>query len=89
MFRTVPTSYKSFPECLECPFPIAIPHYKVRHFVKSGITGLAQVNGWRGNTSIEKRVELDIYYIENWSFWSDIKIIWLTVFGRDTHKNAY
>jgi len=69
-------------------FRKAIPHYKVRHFVKSGITGLAQVNGWRGNTSIEKRVELDIYYIENWSFWSDIKIIWLTVFGRDTHKNA-
>ena len=61
----------------------------MRHFVKSGITGLAQVNGWRGNTSIEKRVELDIYYIENWSFWSDIKIIWLTVFGRDVHKNAY
>ncbi len=66
-----------------------IPHYKVRHFVKSGITGLAQVNGWRGDTSIEKRVELDIYYLENWSFWSDMKIIWLTVFGRDTHKNAY
>lgn len=66
-----------------------IPHYKVRHFVKSGITGLAQINGWRGDTSIEKRVELDIYYLENWSFWLDMKIIWLTVFGRDTHKNAY
>ncbi len=66
-----------------------IPHYKVRHFAKSGITGWAQVNGWRGDTSIEKRVEYDIYYIENWSFWLDLKIIWLTFFGRETQKNAY
>ncbi|MDM8549008.1 undecaprenyl-phosphate glucose phosphotransferase [Desulfobacterales bacterium HSG2] len=66
-----------------------IPHYKVRHLVKSGITGLAQVNGWRGDTSIEKRVECDIHYLENWSFWLDMKIIWLTVFGRKAHKNAY
>jgi len=66
-----------------------IPHYKVRHLAKSGVTGLAQVNGWRGNTSIEKRVECDIFYMENWSFWLDMKIIWLTVFGRDTQKNAY
>jgi len=66
-----------------------IPHYKVRHFAKSGITGWAQVNGWRGDTSIEKRVEYDIYYIENWSFWLDLKIIWLTFFGRETQNNAY
>jgi len=66
-----------------------IPHYKVRHLVKSGITGWAQVNGWRGDTSIVRRVEHDIYYLENWSFWFDLKIIWLTVFGRDTRKNAY
>ena len=66
-----------------------IPHYKVRHLAKSGVSGLAQVNGWRGNTSIEKRVECDIFYMENWSFWLDMKIIWLTVFGRDTQKNAY
>jgi Undecaprenyl-phosphate glucose phosphotransferase len=66
-----------------------IPHYKVRHFVKSGITGWAQVNGWRGDTCIEKRVEYDIYYIENWNFWFDIKIIWRTIFGRETQKNAY
>jgi len=66
-----------------------VPRYKVRHFAKSGITGLAQVNGWRGDTSIAKRVECDIHYLENWSFWLDLKIIWLTVFGSNTHKNAY
>ena len=70
-------------------FKKKISHYKVRHLIKSGITGLAQVNGWRGDTSIEKRVECDIHYIENWSFWLDIKIIWLTVFGRKTNRNAY
>ena len=56
---------------------------------KSGITGWAQVNGWRGDTSIQKRVEHDIDYIENWSFMFDLKIIWLTIFGRETQKNAY
>ena len=66
-----------------------IPQCKVRHLAKSGITGLAQVNGWRGDTSIEKRVECDIYYIENWSFWFDLKIIWVTLFGRETQKHAY
>jgi len=66
-----------------------IPHYKIRHLVKSGITGWAQVNGWRGDTSIAKRVEHDIFYLENWSFWLDLKILWLTLFGRETNKNAY
>jgi len=70
-------------------FKKEIPHYKVRHQVKSGITGWAQVNGWRGDTSIAKRVEHDIYYLENWSFWFDIKILWLTLFGKDTNTNAY
>jgi len=70
-------------------FKKEIPHYKVRHLVKSGITGWAQVNGWRGDTSIEKRVEHDIFYLENWSFWIDLKILWLTLFGRETNKNAY
>ena len=70
-------------------FKNGIRHYKSRHLVKSGITGLAQVNGWRGDSSIEKRVECDMYYIENWSFWLDMKIIWLTLFGRETQKNAY
>jgi exopolysaccharide biosynthesis polyprenyl glycosylphosphotransferase len=66
-----------------------IRHYKSRHLVKSGITGWAQVNGWRGDSSIEKRVECDMYYIENWSFWLDMKVIWLTLFGMKTHNNAY
>ena len=70
-------------------FKKEIPNYKVRHLVKSGITGWAQVNGWRGNTSIAKRIEHDIYYLENWSFWLDIKIIWLTVFGENVNRNAY
>jgi Undecaprenyl-phosphate glucose phosphotransferase len=66
-----------------------IPNYKVRHLVKSGITGWAQVNGWRGDTSIEKRVEHDVYYLENWSFLLDLKIIWRTVFSRQTQQHAY
>ena len=70
-------------------FKKEIRHYKVRHLVKSGITGWAQVNGWRGDTSIKERVEHDIYYIENWSFWLDLRIIWLTVFDKEAQKHAY
>ena len=70
-------------------FKKEIPNYKVRHLIKSGISGWAQVNGWRGDTSIKKRVEHDIYYIENWSFWFDLTIIWLTVFGKKANRNAY
>jgi len=55
------------------------PQYMLRHKVKSGITGWAQVNGWRGNTSLEKRIEYDLYYIENWSLGLDFKIMWLTL----------
>ncbi len=69
-------------------FSTAIPGYRIRHLVKSGITGLAQANGWRGNTSIQKRVENDIYYLENWSLWLDLKIIFMTVFSRAAWKNA-
>jgi Undecaprenyl-phosphate glucose phosphotransferase len=60
-------------------FKHRIPQYMLRHKVKAGITGWAQVNGWRGNTSLEKRIEYDLYYIENWSMSLDIKIIWLTL----------
>jgi Undecaprenyl-phosphate glucose phosphotransferase len=60
-------------------FKHKIPQYMLRHKVKAGITGWAQVNGWRGNTSLEKRIEFDLYYIENWSLSLDFKIIWLTV----------
>jgi exopolysaccharide biosynthesis polyprenyl glycosylphosphotransferase len=60
-------------------FKQRIPQYMLRHKVKAGITGWAQVNGWRGNTSIEKRIEYDLYYIENWSVGLDLKIMWLTL----------
>jgi Undecaprenyl-phosphate glucose phosphotransferase len=66
-----------------------IPQYMRRHRVKSGMTGWAQVNGWRGNTSIEKRIEHDLYYIENWSLLLDLKILILTVFRGFGQKHAY
>jgi Undecaprenyl-phosphate glucose phosphotransferase len=61
-------------------FKHRFPQYMLRHKVKAGITGWAQVNGWRGNTSLEKRIEYDLYYIENWSVTLDLKIMWLTLF---------
>ncbi len=70
-------------------FKDEIPGYMKKHMVKAGITGWAQVNGWRGNTDIATRVEFDLYYIENWSLWFDIKIILLTIFKGFIHKNAY
>ena len=66
-----------------------IPKYMLRHKMKAGITGWAQVNGWRGNTSLEKRIECDLFYIENWSLLFDIKIMWLTVWKGLINKNAY
>ena len=63
--------------------------YLLRHKMKAGITGWAQVNGWRGNTSIEKRLEYDLYYIENWSIWFDLKIMIQTVWKGFIHKDAY
>jgi Undecaprenyl-phosphate glucose phosphotransferase len=66
-----------------------IPKYMRRHRVKSGMTGWAQVNGWRGNTSIEKRIEFDLYYIENWSLLLDLKILILTLFRGFGQKHAY
>jgi putative colanic acid biosynthesis UDP-glucose lipid carrier transferase len=69
-------------------FSTEIPNYRIRHLVKSGITGLAQANGWRGNTCIKKRIENDLYYLENWSLWLDLKIIFMTFFNRQVWKNA-
>jgi len=69
-------------------FKHRIPQYMLRHKVKAGITGWAQVNGWRGNTSLEKRIEYDLYYIENWSVGLDMKIMWLTLL-RGLQKHAY
>lgn len=70
-------------------FKEKIPKYMIKHQIRPGITGWAQVNGWRGDTSIRKRIECDLYYIENWSFTLDIKIIILTVFKGLVNKNAY
>jgi len=70
-------------------FKQRFPQYMLRHKVKAGMTGWAQVNGWRGNTSIEKRIEYDLYYIVNWSVGLDLKIIWLTVLKGLFHKHAY
>jgi Undecaprenyl-phosphate glucose phosphotransferase len=70
-------------------FKHLIPQYMLRHKVKAGITGWAQVNGWRGNTSLEKRIEYDLYYIENWSVTLDLKIMWLTLLRGLFQKHAY
>ncbi len=70
-------------------FKERIPQYMLRHRVKSGMTGWAQVNGWRGNTSIEKRIEFDLYYIENWSLLLDVKILILTLFRGFGQQHAY
>ncbi|MEW6056704.1 MAG: undecaprenyl-phosphate glucose phosphotransferase [Bdellovibrionota bacterium] len=66
-----------------------IPRYMLKHKVKAGITGWAQVNGWRGDTSLEKRIEYDLYYIKNWSVLFDLKILFLTVFKGFLNRNAY
>jgi lipopolysaccharide/colanic/teichoic acid biosynthesis glycosyltransferase len=70
-------------------FRSKIPKYMLRHKMKAGITGWAQVNGWRGNTSLEKRIEYDLYYIENWRLMFDFEIMWLTVWRGFISKNAY
>ncbi|MGE5218590.1 MAG: undecaprenyl-phosphate glucose phosphotransferase [Chloroflexota bacterium] len=62
-------------------FRKSIPKYMLRHKVKAGMTGLAQVNGWRGNTSLDRRIEHDLDYIENWSVWGDLKILARTICG--------
>ena len=66
-----------------------MPEYVLRHRVKSGLTGWAQVNGLRGKTSIRRRLEYDLYYIQNWTLWFDLKIILLTLVTGFKHKNAY
>lgn len=66
-----------------------IPRYMIKHQVRPGMTGWAQVNGYRGDTSIRKRIEHDLYYIENWTLGLDVKILFLTVFKGFINKNAY
>jgi exopolysaccharide biosynthesis polyprenyl glycosylphosphotransferase len=70
-------------------FQKQIPQYMVRHQVKTGITGWAQVNGLRGDTSIPERIKYDLFYIENWSFSFDLKIILLTLWRGMVSRNAY
>jgi Undecaprenyl-phosphate glucose phosphotransferase len=70
-------------------FETTIPNYTVRHCVKAGITGWAQVHGWRGNTSLRKRVQYDLYYITHWTPWLDLRIMWMTLFHGLLHRNAY
>ena len=70
-------------------FKEEIPRYMVKHQVRPGLTGWAQINGLRGDTSINERIKHDIYYIENWSVLFDIRIMILTAFRGLINKNAY
>jgi lipopolysaccharide/colanic/teichoic acid biosynthesis glycosyltransferase len=70
-------------------FKRTIPNYMARHCVKAGITGWAQVNGWRGNTSLRKRLQFDLYYITHWTPLLDIRILFLTVIRGLVNRNAY
>jgi len=70
-------------------FKEEVPRYMIKHQVRPGMTGWAQINGYRGDTSIKKRIECDLYYIENWSVGLDIKILFLTIFKGFINKNAY
>src|SRR5262249_14448960 len=70
-------------------FRKTVPNYMARHCVKSGITGWAQVHGWRGNTSLRKRVQFDLYYITHWNPWLDLRILCMTLWTGIFHRNAY
>ena len=70
-------------------FQEEIPRYMIKHQVRPGMTGWAQIHGYRGDTSIRKRIDYDLYYIENWTIGLDIKILFLTVFRGFVNKNAY
>ena len=70
-------------------FKEEIPRYMIKHQVRPGMTGWAQINGYRGDTSIKKRIEHDLYYIENWTMGLDFKILFLTFFKGFINKNAY
>ena len=78
---------------LQNDFRKIVDEYMVRHYIKPGLTGWAQVNGWRGPTETvlqkTERIRHDLWYIEHWSFWIDIKIVFLTVFGRKSRINAF
>ncbi|MCS7014505.1 MAG: undecaprenyl-phosphate glucose phosphotransferase [Gemmatales bacterium] len=75
--------------CFVERFRKTMPHYMARHMVKAGMTGWAQVNGWRGDTSLRKRLQYDLYYITHWNPWFDLRILWLTLWRGLVHRNAY
>ena len=70
-------------------FKEEIPRYMIKHQVRPGLTGWAQVNGYRGDTSIRRRIDYDLYYIENWTMGFDFKIMFLTIFKGFINENAY
>lgn len=70
-------------------FKEQVPNYMKKHMVKAGITGWAQVNGWRGDTDLNRRIEHDLYYIQHWSLWFDMEIAFRTVLTGFINKNAY
>ena len=70
-------------------FKEEIPRYMIKHQVRPGLTGWAQINGYRGDTSIRKRIDYDLYYIENWTMGFDFKIMFLTIFKGFVNENAY
>jgi putative colanic acid biosynthesis UDP-glucose lipid carrier transferase len=70
-------------------FKDQVPNYMKKHMVKAGITGWAQVNGWRGDTDLNRRIEHDLYYIQHWSVWFDLEIALRTVLTGFINKNAY
>ena len=70
-------------------FKEEIPRYMIKHQVRPGMTGWAQVNGYRGDTSIPKRIDYDLYYVENWTMLLDIKILFMTFYVGFVNKNAY
>ena len=72
--------------CFIDQFKVTIPSYLRRHVVRSGMTGWAQIHGLRGDTSIEERTRFDIWYVQHWSLWLDVRILFRTLFAR---KNAY
>ena len=76
------------PEFVE-QFKDEIPGYMKKHLVKAGITGWAQIHGWRGDTDLQTRIEHDLFYIDNWSLMLDLKIIFYTPWRGLIHKNAY
>ncbi len=67
-------------------FKYTVPHYQTRHTCLPGMSGWAQVNGWRGNTSLDERIRYDIWYVENWSIFLDFRIIFMTFLRQ---QNAY